>query len=78
MNAFHHQTKIRLDIDGHRILKLHSYFSVIFNYRYIGSQNYEFNLRHDWNTLLSDDDTLTMTQYSDDLYPHADQLVKVI
>ncbi|EDV20875.1 uncharacterized protein TRIADDRAFT_31022 [Trichoplax adhaerens] len=48
------------------------------NKQYTGSLNSEFNLRHDWNTLLSDNDSLKMTRYSDDLYPHADQLVRYL
>ncbi len=36
----------------------------------------EFNMRHDWNSLLSDDPALRFTRYSDDLFPHADKLVE--
>ncbi len=32
----------------------------------------EFNWRHDWNSLLSDDKELRFTRYSDDLWPEAD------
>lgn len=32
----------------------------------------EFNERHDWNSLLSDDPALRFTNYSDDLFPDAD------
>ncbi|MEZ5182486.1 MAG: NAD(P)-binding domain-containing protein [Acidimicrobiales bacterium] len=34
----------------------------------------EFNERHDWNSLLSDDPTLRFTAYSEDLFPDADAL----
>jgi len=34
----------------------------------------EFNMRHDWNTLLTHDYSLRFSDYSDKLYPHADQL----
>jgi len=33
-----------------------------------------FNLRHDWNSLLSDKEDLSFTNYSDELFPHADDL----
>lgn len=34
----------------------------------------EFNLRHDWNSLLSDDPEMKFTRYSDELYPKATDL----
>lgn len=37
----------------------------------------EFNMRHDWNSLLTKDYSLLMTNYSTDLFPSADSLVKV-
>lgn len=40
-----------------------------------GKTNKEFNLRHDWNSLLSDDESLRMTRYSKMLFPKADVLV---
>jgi hypothetical protein len=43
----------------------------------LGKTNKEFNLRHDWNSLLSDDETLRMTKYSKRLYPKADVLVNI-
>lgn len=33
-----------------------------------------FNLRHDWNSLLSDNKSLRFTEYSDELFPSADLL----
>ncbi len=35
---------------------------------------HDFNMRHDWNSLLSDDMSLRMTDRSDDLFPNADLL----
>lgn len=32
----------------------------------------EFNWRHDWNSLLSDDPDMRFTRYTDDLWPQAD------
>ena len=34
------------------------------NKRHTGQKNKEFNLRHDWNSLLSDDESLLMKHYS--------------
>lgn len=45
------------------------------NKRNTGSTNKEFNWRHDWNSLLSDDDSLQMRHYSKKLFPHADKIV---
>ncbi|XP_002736884.1 FAD-dependent oxidoreductase domain-containing protein 2-like [Saccoglossus kowalevskii] len=36
----------------------------------------EYNMRHDWNSLLSDDPELRFTKYSKELFPHADDLVR--
>ncbi|XP_006821781.2 FAD-dependent oxidoreductase domain-containing protein 2-like [Saccoglossus kowalevskii] len=40
----------------------------------------EFNMRHDWNSLLNDDEKnpLLFTNYSDKLFPDADDLVKYL
>ncbi|XP_003385457.1 PREDICTED: FAD-dependent oxidoreductase domain-containing protein 2-like [Amphimedon queenslandica] len=46
------------------------------NKRYTGSTNEEFNLRHDWNSLLSHHPDLKMKHYSKDYFPHADTAVK--
>lgn len=40
-----------------------------------GKTNKEFNMRHDWNSLLSDDESLLMTRYSKKFFPNADDLV---
>ncbi|XP_069766057.1 FAD-dependent oxidoreductase domain-containing protein 2 [Narcine bancroftii] len=45
------------------------------NKRYTGKQNKEFNLRHDWNSLLSHDDNLLYKHYSKDFFPHADTMI---
>ncbi|XP_066498509.1 FAD-dependent oxidoreductase domain-containing protein 2 isoform X2 [Hoplias malabaricus] len=39
---------------------------------YTGRRNREFNLRHDWNSLLSDRSDLLFQRISQDLYPEAD------
>lgn len=36
----------------------------------------EFNMRHDWNSLLCDNPDLVFGKYTDDLFPHTDFLVK--
>lgn len=40
-----------------------------------GRQNYEFNLRHDWNSLLSDKPNLLFKRASGEFYPPADSVV---
>ena len=42
------------------------------NKRYTGERNRKFNYRHDWNSLLSDDDHLRFTHRSKRLFPSAD------
>ncbi|KAH3734777.1 hypothetical protein DPMN_041224, partial [Dreissena polymorpha] len=46
------------------------------NKRWTGKTNKEFNLRHDWNSLLSDNEDLLFTKYSNKMFPHADEIVK--
>ncbi|XP_022095421.1 FAD-dependent oxidoreductase domain-containing protein 2-like [Acanthaster planci] len=48
------------------------------NKRHTGKTNKEFNLRHDWNSLLSDDESLQMKYYSKDFFPHADTYVRYL
>lgn len=43
------------------------------NKMYTGRRNEEFNLRHDWNSLLSDD-FLPFYQFSNDFFPYKDQM----
>ncbi|MDP5138239.1 NAD(P)-binding domain-containing protein [Rheinheimera baltica] len=44
------------------------------NKRYTGSTNREFNLRHDWNSLLSDDGPL-FTNFDEALFPSSESLL---
>ena len=47
------------------------------NKKFTGNDNADFNLRHDWNSLLSsEDDPLLFTDFSDELYPNADDLLR--
>ena len=48
------------------------------NKRNTGKTNKEFNMRHDWNSLLSHDDSLLIRHYSKELFPHADILVRYL
>ena len=40
-----------------------------------GMTNKEFSFRHDWNSLISDDESLMMRHYSKDYFPPADSYV---
>ena len=44
---------------------------------FAGSTNREFSFRHDWNSLISDDETLLMKYYTKDYFPHADVYVSI-
>jgi thioredoxin reductase len=48
------------------------------NKRYTGTDDPEFNLRMDWNSLLSDDPALRFTRYSERYFPPADQMVRYL
>ena len=49
------------------------------NKKYTGSDDIDFNLRHDWNSLLTTNpDQALFTEYSDDLYPSADDLLRYL
>jgi thioredoxin reductase len=48
------------------------------NKRYTGSSDLEFNLRMDWNSLLSDDPALRFTNYSPRYFPPADDMVRYL
>ncbi|XP_072035776.1 FAD-dependent oxidoreductase domain-containing protein 2-like [Amphiura filiformis] len=48
------------------------------NKRHTGKTNKEFNLRHDWNSLLSDDESLQMRHYSKEFFPPADDYVRYL
>lgn len=43
-----------------------------------GKTDKEFNLRHDWNSLLCDDDSLLFKNYSEEFYPKADIMVEYL
>ncbi|XP_051045259.1 FAD-dependent oxidoreductase domain-containing protein 2 isoform X2 [Phodopus roborovskii] len=45
------------------------------NKRHTGKANAEFNLRHDWNSLLSDDPHLLFKHYSKSYFPDASDMV---
>ncbi|XP_070561494.1 FAD-dependent oxidoreductase domain-containing protein 2-like [Ptychodera flava] len=46
------------------------------NKRFNPFPEHEYNMRHDWNSLLSDDRDLLFTKYSEELFPSADDLVR--
>jgi thioredoxin reductase len=48
------------------------------NKPHTGSADPEFNLRMDWNSLLSDDPDLLFTRYSERYFPNADDLVRYL
>lgn len=45
------------------------------NKRHTGRKNPEYNMRHDWNSLLSHDDSLRVTRYSRQMFPDAQVLL---
>uniref|UniRef100_A0A8D1BWH8 FAD-dependent oxidoreductase domain-containing protein 2 n=1 Tax=Sus scrofa TaxID=9823 RepID=A0A8D1BWH8_PIG len=48
------------------------------NKRYTGKANAEFNLRHDWNSLLSHDPQLLFRHYSSAYFPDASDMVRYL
>ena len=46
------------------------------NKRHTGLSNELFNERHDWNSILSVNESLKFTRYSKEYYPHADDYVR--
>ena len=48
------------------------------NKRFTGSNCPEFNMRHDWNSLLCHDDDFRLKNYDKKFFPHADNLVRYI
>ncbi|XP_059881573.1 FAD-dependent oxidoreductase domain-containing protein 2 isoform X2 [Delphinus delphis] len=48
------------------------------NKRYTGKANAEFNLRHDWNSLLSHDPRLLFRHYSNAYFPDAGDMVRYL
>ena len=55
----------------------HSGKLISINKKYTGNDDKDFNLRHDWNSLLTDDE-FSFKDYSDDFYPTNDCLVKYL
>ena len=55
----------------------HSGQLISVNKKYTGSDNFDFNLRHDWNSLLNDDNIL-FTKFDDDYYPSNEHLVNYL
>ena len=53
-------------------------FLISINKRFNFFDEAEFNLRHDWNSLLSDDESLLFKHYSEDLFPDADDLCRYL
>jgi len=48
------------------------------NKRFTGSDCPEFNMRHDWNSLLCDEDDFRFKNYDKEFFPHADNLVRYL
>ncbi|KAM9324489.1 FAD-dependent oxidoreductase domain-containing protein 2, partial [Gastrophryne carolinensis] len=48
------------------------------NKQFTGRKNIEFNLRHDWNSLLRQNEPLFFRQYSRDFFPHADDMLRYL
>ncbi len=48
------------------------------NKRNTGRDNPEFNLRHDWNSLLGNPDCMPVTNRTTERFPHADTLVEYL
>ncbi|KAK0055991.1 FAD-dependent oxidoreductase domain-containing protein 2, partial [Biomphalaria pfeifferi] len=46
------------------------------NKRHTGQRNKHFSFRHDWNSLISEDESLLFTHYSKEIFPSADLLVR--
>ncbi|XP_070551819.1 FAD-dependent oxidoreductase domain-containing protein 2-like [Ptychodera flava] len=55
----------------HRVL-------ISINKRFNPFPEFEYNMRHDWNSLLSDDRSLLFPKYSSDLFPKADEIVNYL
>jgi len=55
----------------------HSGKLISINKKYTGTADPEFNLRHDWNSLLSDE-KLLFTDYSEEYYPSKEDIVKYL
>ena len=68
-----------LSVPGHFFTKYPRHDRLIsINKRHTGKTNKEFNMRHDWNSLLSDDDSMLMKEYSREFFPPKSTLVKYL
>ena len=56
----------------------HSNKLISINKKYTGSDIVDFNLRHDWNSLLSDESNPLFTSYSSEYYPDKNDMVKYL
>jgi thioredoxin reductase len=45
---------------------------------FTGTKDYEFNLRFDWNSLLCDDEEMLFKKYSQEYFPHAEELTRYL
>lgn len=55
----------------------HSKELISINKKYTGSDNIDFNLRHDWNSLLNDEN-FYFKEYSSDYFPNSNDLQKYL
>ena len=55
----------------------HSGRLISVNKKYTGNDNKDFNLRHDWNSLLNDEGLL-MTDYTEDYFPEREKIVEYL
>lgn len=53
-------------------------YLISLNKRFNGCPEPEFNMRHDWNSLITDEYKPLFRDYSDKLFPQADSLVKYV
>jgi hypothetical protein len=57
----------------------HSGELISINKKHTGSDNREFNLRHDWNSLLTEEEEgLLFTDYSDAYYPKKEDMTRYL
>ena len=55
----------------------HSSKLISINKKYTGNTNLDFNMRHDWNSLLNDE-TFLFNEYTDEFYPESKYLYEYI
>lgn len=69
----------RADIPGSTFATLPRHRTLISINKYnTGCDNPEFNMRHDWNSLLCDDPDLRFPNYDREFFPNADNLVNYL